>query len=154
MQEEHLDFYQKLRSQIQGWAESNESQTYQWTQYILLAPDFFHLLVRLMADPDVPIAEKAKLAGVIAYFISPLDFLSELVLGPTGFIDDIVLTAFALNRLINQTDQYILEKHWAGDGDILHLVQVIVDTADKMIGSGVLKKLRGVLQWGKQQFFH
>ncbi len=153
MADTHLDFYQKLRKKIQNWANTNQSQTYKWTQYILLTPDFFHLLVRLMADPDVPLNEKAKLAAVIAYFIIPLDFVSELFLGPTGFIDDIVLTAYALNRLVNLTDQAILEKHWAGDGDILYLVQNIVQSADRMVGSGILKKLKGVLYWGQRQFF-
>ncbi len=145
------DFYQKLRKRIQIWAESKESQTYSWTQYILLAPDFFHLLLRLMADPEVPLHEKARLAGVVAYFILPLDLISEMVIGPTGFIDDIVLSAYALNRMINFTDPELLRKHWAGDEDILLLIQNIIDRADQMIGSGLFQKLK---KWGKKQVFN
>ena len=141
------DYYQKLRKRIQKWAGKKEADTYQWAQYILLVPDFFHLLVRLMADPDVPIQEKVRLAGVITYFILPLDLIPELVIGPTGFIDDIVLAAYALNRMINHTDPDILNKHWAGDEDILYLVQTIMNKADQMIGSGLFRKL---IAWGRK----
>lgn len=146
MDEREKDFYQKLRDKIKTWSEREENQSTRWAEWLLLAPDLFHLLVRLTADPDVPMKEKAKLAAVTAYFISPIDLLPELVLGPTGFLDDIVLTAYALNAMINNVDPQILLKHWAGEGDILIVIQNILEIADRMVGSGLFKKLKRILR--------
>jgi uncharacterized membrane protein YkvA (DUF1232 family) len=146
MNDKELDFYQKLRKRIKQWSEMEEGRSSRWTEWLLLAPDLFHLLIRLIADPDVPLQEKVRLAGVTAYFISPFDLLPELILGPTGFLDDIVLTAYALNAMINRIDPAIVQRHWAGEGDILEVVQRILQAADRMIGSGLFKRLKRVLK--------
>ncbi len=146
LQNAHIDFYQKLRQRIQDWAESEKGQTYRWARWILLAPDLFHLVVRLTVDPEVPFADKGKLAAVVAYFISPLDLLPELILGPTGFLDDVILTVYALNTIINHVDPMILRKHWAGDGDILILIQNILSLADQALGSGLFRRLKKALR--------
>jgi len=143
---EHEDYYKRLRKRIVDWADSKEGETHRWTKILLTAPDFFHLLIRLVADPIVPLSEKGKLAAGIAYFISPLDLMPELFLGPTGFLDDIVLSAYVLNSLINHCDPAILKKHWAGDEDVLYLIQYILDEADRIVGTGLFKKLRKVLK--------
>ena len=140
--EEALDFYHKLRQKIWEWSQQEDNKSFQWTKWLLLAPDLFHLLIRLAADPDVPLNEKAKLAGVIAYFISPLDLIPELILGPAGYMDDIVLTIYALNSIVNTVDPAIVQKHWAGEGDVLEIIKNILHSADRMIGSGILKRLK------------
>ena len=144
--EKEQDFYQKLRRKIKTWSEKEENQSYRWAKWLLLAPDLFHLLIRLVADPDVPLTEKVKLAAVVAYFISPLDLLPEMILGPTGFLDDIVLSAYALNSMVNRVDPVLVRKHWAGEGDVLITLQNIVNLADQMIGSGLFKKIRRVIK--------
>lgn len=143
---EHEDFYKRLRKRIVAWAESREGETHRWAKILLAAPDFFHLLICLSADPDVPLTEKGKLAGAIAYFISPLDLMPELVLGPVGFLDDIILSACVLSSLVNRVDPMILKKHWAGDEDVLALIQSVLDQADRIVGSGLFRKLRKVLK--------
>ena len=146
MDEKEHDFYQKLRQRIKAWYEKEGSSSYRWAEWLLLAPDLFHLLVRLAADPDVPLEEKAKLAAVIAYFISPLDLFPELILGPTGFLDDICLSAYALNGIINRIEPAIVQKHWAGETDVLEVVQKILERADRMLGSGLFKRVKRVLK--------
>ena len=136
------DFYQKIRWSIRKWAESKEGQTSKHLDFLMAAPDLFHLLIKLMADPEVPTDEKARLAGVIAYFVSPLDLLPEVLLGPVGFLDDIALTAYALNGLINRTSEEVVARHWAGNGDILLLIRQILHMADKMLGSGLWGRIK------------
>ena len=135
------DFYQKLRSNIKVWLEQGKGANNNWADYILLAPDLFHLLTKLAIDPDVPASKKVKIAGIIAYFISPLDFLPDLLLGPVGYLDDIALTAYVLNDLINEVDPIIVRRNWAGEKDILDLIKTITANANNMVGSGLWKKL-------------
>ncbi len=137
------DFYQKLRAQIKAWAEKQAGKETLWTEFILLAPDFFHLLCKLMIDKDVPLANKAKLAAAIAYFISPIDVIPEAIFGPIGYLDDIALTAFVLNNLINEIDPQIITRNWAGERELLNLIKTILVNSDKFVGRGLWNKIKG-----------
>ena len=142
MDEQKKDFYQKLIADIKKWLEEKTASKNTWTEYIMLAPDLFHLLTKLSLDPDVPASKKVKIAGIIAYFISPIDLIPELLLGPVGYLDDIAATAYILNDIINEVDPKIIQRNWAGEKDILVLVKTIIANANNIIGSGLLKKLR------------
>jgi uncharacterized membrane protein YkvA (DUF1232 family) len=136
-----LDFYQQMRDSIRIWLEG-KGVNYQFTDYLLAAPDLFHLLCKLTIDKEVPVSEKAKLAGAIVYFVSPFDLLPEAVTGPVGYIDDVAVAAFVLNGLINKTNPKIVRRHWAGNNDILDLIQQILQVADEMVGSGLWAKIQ------------
>jgi uncharacterized membrane protein YkvA (DUF1232 family) len=135
------DFYQTLRSRIAIWLES-KGKGFKHAQILLLAPDLFHLLTRLMFDSRIPALEKAKLGGVLAYFISPIDLLPEALLGPAGYVDDVALAAYALSRLINGGHGEVAKELWAGDGDLLQVVAQILEVADDMVGSGLWERLK------------
>ena len=139
MNKEQSDFYLQLRKKITTFLEKKNTP---YADMLLLAPDLFHLLVKLTMDERVPSKEKAKFIGVIAYFISPIDLLPEFLLGPIGYLDDIALTAYVLNNYINKTDAQIVRELWAGDQDILSSIKNVMAVADKAIGSGLWKKIR------------
>jgi uncharacterized membrane protein YkvA (DUF1232 family) len=145
MEEKHADFYQNLRARIADWL-ANQGEGYRHARLLLVAPDLFHLLCRLALDKRVPAPAKAKLAGAIAYFVSPLDIVPELVLGPIGFLDDIAVAAYALNSVINSGQGEIAKELWAGDGDVLTLIQQILGATDEMLGPSVWKKLRSLFE--------
>ena len=142
MDKEHLDFYQKLRKDVKHWVNKNVDKDNKWSNYILLAPDIFHLLCKLSVEKNVPASKKIKLVGAIAYFISPIDLMPEGLIGPIGYLDDIALAAYVLNDLINEIDPQIIRKHWAGEKDILDLIKTILANADKMIGGKLWQKIR------------
>lgn len=136
-----LDFYRQMRDRILIWLKG-KGVNYKFADYLLAAPDLFHLLCKLAIDKEVPVSEKAKLAAAIVYFISPYDLLPECYAGPIGYVDDVAIAAFVLNRLINKTDPEIVRRLWAGDKDILDLIQQILQIADEMVGSGLWEKIQ------------
>jgi uncharacterized membrane protein YkvA (DUF1232 family) len=140
------DFYQNLRIKIRAWLTSKEGKENKYAEYLLFAPDLFHLLCKLALDNRVPVQEKAKLAAAIAYFVSPVDLFPEILVGPVGYVDDIALAAFVLNSVVNTTDQEIVREHWAGDGNVLELIQQIIKKADEMVGKGLWAKLKGLVK--------
>jgi len=142
MDKKQLDFYQKLRNEVKQWVNKNVDKDNKWSDYILLAPDIFHLICKLSVDKNVPASKKIKLVGAIAYFISPIDLMPEGLIGPIGYLDDVALAAFVLNDLLNETDPQIIRKHWAGEQDILDLIKTIIANADKMIGGNLWKKIK------------
>ena len=142
--DEHDDFYRQLRGKVTAWLQRGGKE-HRWAEYVLAAPDIFHLLCKLVAEPEVPVAAKVKLAGAIAYFISPIDLLPEGIIGPIGYLDDLALAALVLNSLLSSVDEEVLRRHWAGEGDLLELLQRILALADQMLGRGLLGKLRKML---------
>jgi uncharacterized membrane protein YkvA (DUF1232 family) len=139
------DFYQRLRNRIKDWS-TREGKDDKALKYILMAPDFFHLLCKLMFDPRIPGVEKAKIGGAIAYFISPIDLVPEGLIGPAGYIDDVALAAYVLHSILNSVDPKILEEHWAGNGDVLKNIQEILRVADEFIGSGMWNKIKRLIK--------
>ncbi len=133
------DFYQKLRTRIREW-EREKGSNHRFSEYAALAPDLFHLLVKLSLDPDVPGRHKAMLAFAGAYFISPIDIIPDFI-PVAGLLDDVALAAYVLNKLINDLDPDILRRNWAGEDDILETVQRILESADEMVGKGLFGKI-------------
>jgi uncharacterized membrane protein YkvA (DUF1232 family) len=142
MDKRQLDFYQKLRNELKQWVNKNLDKDNKWSDYILFAPDIFHLLCKLSIDKDVPAGKKVKLVAAIAYFISPIDLIPEGLVGPIGYLDDIAVASYILNDLINEVDPRIVRKHWAGESDILDVIKTILVNADKMIGSKLWNKIK------------
>lgn len=56
---------------------------------------------RLFWDSRVDALPKLIPLGAVAYFLSPLDILPELAVGPIGVIDDVGLLLLALNAFIS-----------------------------------------------------
>ncbi len=140
-----MDFYQRLRSEIREWSGS-EGRLRNSLEWIMLAPDLFHLMLRLSADPRVAGADKIRLAAVIAYFITPLDLLPELFMGPSGFLEDVVLAVYALNAMISHTDISIIREHWAGKEDVLEIIYKVLSHTDRLLDSGMIKKLKKMVR--------
>mgnify|MGYP002639722300 CR=1 FL=1 len=140
------DFYQKMRADIRTWLQTKTGGSSQWSEYVLLAPDLFHLLAKLAMDKDVPANEKAKIAGALAYFISPIDLIPEALFGPLGYLDDVALAAYVINSVMKNCEAELVTRHWAGEKDILELVQQIVDVAADMLGNKIWDKLKNLVK--------
>jgi len=142
MNNKESKFYLKLRKNITLWLETNTNIKPKVREFLLVVPDIFYLLVKLVQDPDVPANKKVKLVSAIAYFISPIDVLPEMKLGPIGYLDDLGLAAYLLNDLLNTIDPQIIKRNWAGDIDILLLIKKILLNIENFIGKGIWEKVK------------
>lgn len=142
--EEHQRFYDKLRAKIESFIREkgvNENIA----QYILLAPDLFVVLARLIVDKRVEMSAKALAGVAIAYFITPLDLIPEALTGPLGFLDDVVLAVYALRRILVDVDPKIVKEHWNGKDDLLDVITNVVKAADDLVGKKLLKRIEDAL---------
>lgn len=109
-------------------------------QALLLIPNFIKLLYRLVGDQRVLSKEKALLLGVVAYVISPLDFLPDAI--PfLGQIDDLLLVALILKRFMNSIDRTILLEYWDGNQELLLTIDKILEFTRYLLPSGVYNKI-------------
>lgn len=136
-------FYDRMRRKISIWAAKQGGEKGRLAAgIVLLAPDFLMLLLRLLKDKRVPVGKKAMLAGGIAYYLLPLDFLPELILGPVAYMDDLVLAVLIINNLLQTIDPEIVFSHWSGEDDLLAKLRRISDFAEQFLSKGVYSKLK------------
>ena len=130
-EDEQRDFYQKLRSNIQKWSERKSGKSNRFLKYVMFAPDFFHLLTKLMLDPRIETKSKTMIGAGILYFFAPVDFMPELLVGPAGFADDVIVAVYIVNTLLNKYPKEIIEAHWAGDDKLLGVLGKLAGTGNK-----------------------
>lgn len=139
-------FYLKLRKNITEWLAKNANLNYKWREYLLLVPDIFYLMVKLIQDPEVPQSKKIKLVTAVAYFISPIDILPEAIMGPVGYLDDLGLAAYVLNDMLNSVDPQIIKRNWVGDTDVLYTIKKILINIDNILGKGIWEKVKSKIR--------
>lgn len=102
---------------------------------IYQAPAFYRLLTRLLDDPRLPRQLRPPVLAAIAYFILPVDVISEELEGPYGYVDDIWLCACVAERVRQEAGkEEILLENWDGEGDVLLLVEEILANERSLVG--------------------
>lgn len=142
-----LSFYDRLRDRILSAAEKRGGKMSEGAlKALLLVPDVFILLTRLMLDKNVPGSTRAMIGGALAYFILPADLLPEMLLGGAGFMDDLVLAAAVLSQAFGGELEPYARCHWSGPEDLRVVLRDITETAQSLLGKNLydrLKKLMG-----------
>lgn len=137
------DFYEKLREKITTFIESKSGSASKFAPYLLFAPDLFHLLTKALMDNRIDGKSKAIIGSGLLYFIAPIDVMPEGLIGPGGFMDDIIVAAFIVNMLLNKFSPEVLEEHWAGDQKLLDSLKKISETSDGLLGKLPARSLIG-----------
>ena len=138
------EFYRTLREKVAGYTGA-------YADYVLMLPDLFLLITRLMLDPRVDGKHKIYMGAAIAYVISPIDLISERRFGVIGYLDDLVVVVAALNALFNDVDRQIILEHWSGKADLLDTVQRVLAQADDLVGKSRIEKILAAIGIRKPQ---
>ena len=91
------------------------------------------VLYYVARDPSVPSSMKLKILGALGYFILPLDFIPDAILG-LGFTDDLAALAWALFKMKKYITPEIKQKardrmrEWFGPEEGEETDLVIFDT--------------------------
>ncbi len=77
-------------------------------------PSYLRLLAGLMSDRDVSAMDRLLVVGAIAYVLSPIDVIPDLV--PFfGQVDDVFLLVLAIQRLVKRAGRRVVMRYWRGD---------------------------------------
>ena len=122
---EPVKFYDAIRDSALKWSQrwfGNFGEIVML--YIFLLPDLARLMINLLADNRVFIFDKIFIAGVLVYIISPIDVFPEILTGPFGLVEDLLLALIVLYRLLsNPYNNEAIQEHWKGDPDIMKKIQ-------------------------------
>lgn len=141
-----LSFYDRLRERILHTVERRGGKLSEGAvKALLLVPDVFILLVRLMLDKNVPGSTRAMIGGALAYFILPADLLPEMILGGAGFMDDLVLATAVLSQAFGGDLEPYARRHWSGPEDLRVVLRDISQTAQSLLGQNLYDRLRKLM---------
>jgi uncharacterized membrane protein YkvA (DUF1232 family) len=84
-------------------------------------PDCVVLVRRLLGDARVPWTTKLMLALVVVYLASPVDLVPD-VIPVAGQLDDAILLALVLRRLVARAGPDAVRDHWPGPARSLAFV--------------------------------
>lgn len=142
------NWYDRWRQRIHDWIEKSGNTTL--SEIILVLPDLFVLITRLIRDPRVSANVKARLLAATTYVISPFDLIPEGLIGVVGLTDDATALGLIGYWLVNlvKVDPEVLREHWPGEQDPIEVIenlhQQINDNAEAIFGTrtGIMKNLR------------
>jgi uncharacterized membrane protein YkvA (DUF1232 family) len=89
--------------------------------------------VPLLRDDRVSIGAKGIALLGVGYVLSPIDLLPEIFFGPIGLIDDLLVVAATLSRLVNHVHPDVVRSHWSGQGDALDAIQRVMGWAEAQL---------------------
>ena len=142
-----LSFYDRLRRRIERTLERRGGKLGQGAaSALLLVPDVFVLMLRLAMDKDVPKSTRTVLASTLAYFVLPLDLMPEGVIGPTGYLDDLVLALSVLSRTFGKELEPYAEKYWSGSQPLRGVLSDVLTSADRLLGSNLYDRVQALLE--------
>lgn len=133
-EKKYKDFYQDLREKINQWGQDGRltKKTGKWidkfVQYLLVFPDFVHLLIKLLVDKATSSLMKSYILMALFYVLSPIDIIPDFI-PVAGFVDDLLVVAVLLNKIINTESKDIITKiktYWAGEEDVFLKVKEII----------------------------
>ncbi|MCF6733573.1 DUF1232 domain-containing protein [Blastococcus sp. KM273129] len=87
-----------------------------------LLPDVVRLVRRLAADRSLPAGLRVRLWLLLAYLLSPVDLVPDVV-PVLGHADDVVVVAWVLRSVVRRAGDEALVRHWPGEPGGLTVVR-------------------------------
>lgn len=78
---------------------------------LLRLPQYLKLAWRLLWDQRTPTGPKVWVMLAVAYALSPLDFIPDLLLPIVGYGEDIALVILSLRNLIHSSPPELVKEH-------------------------------------------
>ena len=87
-----------------------------------LLPDVLRLVRSLAADPTLPRGLRWRLGLLLAYLLSPVDLVPDVV-PVAGYADDALVVAWVLRSVVRRAGPEALDRHWPGSPEGLAVVR-------------------------------
>lgn len=138
-------FYDRIRNTTRSYLDKKGRAAGKAAEFLLLVPDVFILLWRLTTDSRVTGKDKVLLGSAVAYYVMPFDLIPEAIVGPIGYLDDLVFGVTVLAKIMISVDAAIIREHWSGTDDALETIQRVLNAADGLVGADLVGKIKKMI---------
>lgn len=130
------NYENEIRSTIDSYQGENKT-------LVAGLPFVYRLFTRLLESPELPGRLRPLLLASLAYFMLPVDVISEDITGPRGFFDDLFLGAFVLGQVASELGSWeLLEGQWEGPGMVQSFAGQVLSSERALIADQ-----RDVILW-------
>ena len=109
MTEEFKTYYEFLKSDLDKYKGS-------FDHFIFNLPDIYQLLCDLL-NTKIGKNERRDIACALGYFVAPKDVINEEAYGPAGYIDDLFLCCYVIDKIKKKHGVELLKRNWKGKKD-------------------------------------
>jgi len=106
---ERSHYYQFLKTEL-GSVNCTQSEV------LCHLPDFYMLLADLLNMIQLDREDRAYVCAALGYLIAPADWIPELIHGSAGYIDDLFVAVYVIDRLVAKYGIGNIESLWEGEG--------------------------------------
>lgn len=110
-------YYTFLMQELQDFKDQGEN-----IEYIKYIPDLFKLLSDMLDRDEVDKDARILINAALGYFVSPDDVLPDDVYGPNGYIDDVFICTFVIQKLYPNYLR-LMKQLWNVDVDLEEAVE-------------------------------
>lgn len=109
-------------------------------------PDYARLLWGMMRDSRVSLLDRAFVVGALAYLVTPIDLLPD-VIPLLGQVDDLFLVVAAVGRLFDRASREVVLSHWGGAAEELDpaVLRKLIYLASLVAPPGRRRRLRQLI---------
>ena len=110
-------------------------------------PAYLRLLAGLLTDGRVSALDRLLVVAAVAYIVSPLDFIPDII--PFfGQVDDVFLLVMAIQRLVKRAGRKTVLDYWRGDPRAISdaSLAAVVGAATFFLPGRILQRLRGLIK--------
>lgn len=98
------------------------------------APIFAATLITLSKDPRLQQRHRSMVKAAIAYFVTPDDAVPEEELGPYGYLDDNLVSAYVLEQIARDVGWRVIEDAWGGESAVREVTRETIDRERELLG--------------------
>ncbi len=139
---ELLGFYDRVRRRIVRFLEARAGRIGSNTaETLLLVPDVLLLLIRLFLDRGTPQPTRALIGGALAYFVMPVDLAPEVVLGPAGYLEDLVIACTVLGHVMGPDISDAAQRYWSGSGKVYDVLADVTRSGYSLLGVNMAERV-------------
>ncbi len=157
IEQEKLDrYYGRFAGRIEQWNENVGEYRQKYAllkvlpiktilRFMKSGPLVLHLLISLLNHEQVSRRTKRMVGAALGYFVFPLDALPEAIIGPLGYVDDVIVGLILVDHLLNgenEEEKELIATLWQGTPEELAVLRTLLKGVDfsRYIGR-VLRKI-------------
>ena len=104
MSDEFKVYYDYLKEELERYRGD-------YAEYLFYLPELFKLLCEVLTA-ELAKADRLRVSAALGYFVAPRDVIHDEVYGPAGYVDDMFLCCYVLNKLEKKYGNKFLKKYW------------------------------------------
>jgi len=113
----------------------------EYEDFIDYSPELFEVLTSLVSDKTLEKDLKIMVYIAITYFVINQDLIPDKTYGPYGYVDDLFLSSYVLEKIAEEKGYEYLNKFWKNNLNLKEVLNIIYKESKVFLDEDDIKKL-------------